>query len=213
MSELIAPRVSEYLESLVPARPPELEVMEAYARQHDFPIIGPVCGHLCYQLARTIGARRVFELGSGFGYSTAFFARAVQENGGGVVHHVVWDDELSARARRHLTTLGYDGVVEYHVGEAVGELRRAEGPFDIAFVDIDKDGYPESLPVVEDKLRMGGLLIIDNMLWSGRIFDPEDRTAATRGVREFTRAITASRRWITSLVPIRDGMIVATKIA
>src|SRR6185295_13405272 len=115
--ELYNDPLPQYIESLVPARPPELLAMEAYAREHNFPIIGPACGHLCYQLARTLGARSVFELGSGFGYSTAFFARAVQENGGGVVHHVVWDDDLSARAQRHLSALGCDGTVEYHVGE------------------------------------------------------------------------------------------------
>src|SRR5688572_13077505 len=166
MVEVIPRQISDYLEALVPARPPELLAMEAYAREHGFPIIGPVCGHLCYHLARSIGARRVFELGSGFGYSTAFFARAVRENGGGVVHHVVWDEQLSARARRHLGALGYEELVEYHVGEATAELRRSEGPFDLVFIDIDKEGYPGSLPVAEDKLRTGGLLIIDNMLWS-----------------------------------------------
>jgi predicted O-methyltransferase YrrM len=187
--------------------------MEAYAREQRFPIIGPACGHLCYQVARMIGARRVFELGSGFGYSTAFFARAVRENGGGVVHHVVWDDALSAQARRHLSALGLDGGVEYHVGEAVRTLADQEGPFDLIFNDIDKQGYPDSLPVIEEKLRPGGVLIIDNMLWSGRIFDAADTSPATEGVREFTRRITASDRWIPSLVPIRDGMIVAFKTA
>ena len=108
---------------LVPARPPELERMEAYAREHGFPIIGPACGHLCYQLARTIGARQVFELGSGYGYSTAFFARAVRDNGGGAVHHVVWDEALSRRARRHLDALGDGDLVRDHVGEAVQALQ------------------------------------------------------------------------------------------
>ena len=211
MADLINPEVSAYLEALVPTRHPELQAMEAYARDKDFPIIGPACGHLCYLLARTLGARRIFELGSGFGYSTAFFARAVRENGGGVVHHVVWDDDLSARARRHLGAMGLAESVEFHVGEAVAELTRTEGPFDIIFNDIDKDGYPASLPVIEQKLRPGGLLIIDNMLWSGRIFDPNDTSAATTGVREFTRRITSSDRWTVSLVPIRDGMIVALK--
>jgi predicted O-methyltransferase YrrM len=208
---LISPEVSRYLDALVPQRHAELEAMEQYAREKNFPIIGPACGHLCYMLARTLGARRVFELGSGFGYSTAFFARAVKENGGGVVHHVVWDDDLSARARRHLGAMGLNDAVEFHVGEAVAELTRAEGPFDIVFNDIDKDGYPGSLPVIEEKLRPGGLLIIDNMLWSGRIFDARDTAAATEGVREFTRRITGSERWIVSLVPIRDGMIVGLK--
>src|SRR5690349_14217548 len=116
---LIADDVADYLETLVPPRAPELQKMEAHAREHRFPIIGPVVGHLCYQLARTIGARQVFEMGSGFGYSTAFFAKAVTENGGGLVHHVVWDDQLSQQARAHLTTLGLGQVVTYHVGEAI----------------------------------------------------------------------------------------------
>jgi predicted O-methyltransferase YrrM len=208
---LISEQVSRYLESLVPERPSELQQMEAFAREKNFPIIGPACGHLCYQIARMVGARRVFELGSGFGYSTAFFARAVLENGGGVVHHVVWDEALSAKARRHLGALGCDGVVEYHVSEAIAALRAADGPFDLIFNDIDKHAYPESLPVIEDRLRPGGVLIIDNMLWSGRIFDAADRSPMTEGVREFTRLVTNSSRWIVSLVPIRDGMIVATR--
>src|SRR6187431_2189234 len=155
---LVADKVSDYLERLVPARHPELVAMENYAREQDFPIIGPVVGHLCYQVARMIGARRVFEMGSGFGYSTAFFARAVEENGGGVVHHVVWDDALSQRARMHLGAMGYDGVVRYHVGEAIDALRMEPGPFDLVFNDVDKHAYPASVPVIESKLRSGGVL-------------------------------------------------------
>ena len=203
-------RVSEYLESLVPPRPTELQKMEAYAREKSFPIIGPACGHLCYQIAKLTNARRVFELGSGYGYSTAFFAKAVKENGGGVVHHVVWDEGLSSRARGHLDALGYGDVVQYHVSEAIETLERTDGPFDLIFNDIDKEAYPKSLPVIESKLKRGGVLIIDNMLWSMKIFDPSDQSPATEGVRQFTRLITNSSRWIVSLVPMRDGMIVAT---
>ena len=211
MGALISEEVEHYLDTLVPSRPPELLAMEAYARAERFPIIGPVCGHLCYQVARMIGARRVFEMGSGFGYSTAFFARAVQENGGGVVHHVVWDDALSTRARQHLGALGYDGLVQYHVSEAIDALRLEPGPFDLVFNDIDKDAYPASLPIIESKLRPGGVLIIDNMLWSGRIFDSRDSSADTEGVREATRYLTTSRAWTTSVIPIRDGLVVAFK--
>lgn len=209
--ELIASQVSNYLESLVPERDNELAEMEAYAREHGFPIIGPVAGQLCYQVARMIGAQRVFELGSGYGYSTAWFARAVKENGGGVVHHVVWDDTLSQMARQHLGKLGYDDVVEYHVGEAVSTLQETEGSFDIVFNDIDKQGYPDSIPPIMEKLRPGGVLIIDNMLWSGRIFDESDTSPATQGVRRVTEMLTDSASWTASLVPVRDGLIVAMK--
>ena len=204
-------QLRHYLDSLVPARSETMQEMEAYAREHRFPIIGPAAGYLCYQTARMIQAKRIFELGSGYGYSTAWFARAVQENGGGEVHHTVWDAELSEMARGHLRTLGYAGLVNYHVGEAVQTLRETEGPFDLIFNDIDKEGYPESLPVIADKLRAGGLLIIDNMLMSGRIFDESNQTAAVQGVRTFTKMITTSPEWIVSLVPIRDGLIVAYK--
>src|SRR5579862_2235242 len=102
------PRLTDYLDSLVPPRDAVMQEMEAYAREVRFPIIGPAAGYFLYQIARMIGARRIFELGSGYGYSTAWFARAVQENGGGVVHHVVWDEELSRKARGYLGRLGYD---------------------------------------------------------------------------------------------------------
>jgi predicted O-methyltransferase YrrM len=201
--------VRDYLDGLVPPRPAELQAMEEYARETGFPIVGPASGYFCYQVARMIGARRIFELGSGYGYSTAWFARAVHENGGGVVHHVVWNDGLSQKARTHLGALGYDDIVTYHVGEAVAALTAAEGPFDLIFNDIDKAGYPASLPVIEAKLRRGGVLIIDNMLWHGGIFDASDQSADTQGVREFTRMITTDPAWAASLVPIRDGLIVA----
>jgi predicted O-methyltransferase YrrM len=204
-------RINEYVDALVPKRHPELRKMERIAAQSGFPIIGPACGYVCYQLTRAIGARRVFEMGSGYGYSTAFFARGVQENGGGTVHHVVWDETLSSRARKHLGVLGYGDVVSYHVAEAIATLEQTEGPFDIIFNDIEKDGYPRSLPAIEAKLRPGGLLIVDNMLWHGAVFDEADRKATTRGVRTLTREITTSPKWIASLLPIRDGLMVALR--
>ena len=128
-----------------------------------------------------------------------------------VVHHVVWDAKLSERAMRHLSKLGYGGLIQYHTAEAVETLRAIPGPFDLIFNDIDKESYPASLPVIKEKLRSGGVLIIDNILWSGRIFDSSDTSPATEGVREFTRLITRDPDWITSILPVRDGLIVAMK--
>jgi predicted O-methyltransferase YrrM len=200
-----------YLDQIVPPRPPEMQAMEAWALEHNFPIIGPAAGHCCYVLARSIGARRIFELGSGYGYSTAWMARAVKENGGGLVHHVVWDEELSRRARGHLANLDLAELVHFHVGEAVSALKLTPGPFDVIFNDIEKAGYPDSLEVIADRLRPGGLLIIDNMLWHGRIFDASDLSEATAGVREATRRLTTDPRWASTLLPIRDGLIVALR--
>jgi predicted O-methyltransferase YrrM len=209
---LIPQTLMDYIDSLVPSRPQEMQAMETEAEWTDFPIIGPTSGYLCYQVARMISARRVFELGSGFGYSTAWFARAVTENGGGEVFHVVWDENLSRQARTHLSALGYDDIIHYHVGEAVQTLRESSGLFDLIFNDIDKEDYPNSLPVIAQKLRPGGVLIVDNMLWHGRIFDGKDQTPATKGIRSLTGLLTNSPDWVTSLIPVRDGVMLAYKL-
>jgi predicted O-methyltransferase YrrM len=209
--EPLAPGIGAYLDGLVPARPAELQAMEDDAARTGFPIVGPAAGHFCYLMTRLTGARAVFEMGSGFGYSTAWFARGVQENGGGIVHHVVWDDGLSARARTHLEALGLSHLVAFHVGEAVETLQRTPGPFDLIFNDINKVGYPASLPVIAGRLRPGGLLITDNLLWHGRVLHAEDRSPDTAGVRDFTRLVMEDPRWTASIVPIRDGLLVARR--
>jgi predicted O-methyltransferase YrrM len=209
MSEFDFSQVQDFLVSLVPEREPEMQVMEEYARQTNFNIIGPAAGYVCYQVARLMGAKSVFELGSGYGYSTAWFAKAVKENGGGIVHHVVWDEKLSEMAQGHLSALGFKAVVQYHLGEAVETLRQTPGPMDLIFNDIDKKGYPASLPVIKQKLRRGGILIIDNMLWHGRIFDGKDHSEDTEGVRTVTSLLVHDPDWIVTLTPVRDGMIIA----
>jgi predicted O-methyltransferase YrrM len=211
MSEIDYDKTQEYLESLVPTREPELQKMEQYADEHDFPILGPVCGYYCYQLAVMLKAKSVFEMGSGYGYSTAWFAKAVKENGGGVVHHTVWDENLSKMAINHLSKLGFDGLIQYHMAEAVETLRQTDGPFDIIFNDIDKAAYPDSLPIIKEKLRSGGILIIDNMIWSGRVWDKNNSDKSTEAIRRFTHDITTDPDWIVSLTPLRDGMSIAYK--
>ncbi len=202
-------QLEPYLDSLIPERPSELQKMEAYAEVHNFPILGPASGHLCYQLTRMMNAKRVFELGSGYGYSTAWFARGVQENKGGEVHHSVYDPQLTRMAQTHLSNMGYNEIVHFHTGESVEELSKTSGQFDLIFNDIDKDAYPESLPVIAKKLRPGGLLIIDNMLWYGAVWDENDLQPSTMGVRSTVHHLTKSVDWISSLLPIRDGLIIA----
>ena len=203
--------LQKYLLALVPERPAELVAMERYARDSRFPIIGPAAGHFCYLISRLVGARSVFEMGSGYGYSTAWFAQAVDENGGGDVYHVVWDDNLSRMAREHLGRLDYGARIHYIVDEAINALRATEGPFDLIFNDIDKEAYPEALPVIEQKLRPGGVLLVDNMLWSGRVMDERHQESSTKAIRELTRTLNESPNWESFVVPIQDGIAMAIK--
>jgi caffeoyl-CoA O-methyltransferase len=206
-------QIQQYHSELSRHDDPVLLRMEEEARRDSFPIIGPAAGTFCHLMARAIRARRVFEMGSGYGYSTLWFARAVRENGGGEVHHTVWNEGLHQRARANIEEAGATDLVRFHLGEAVQTLRETPGPFDIIFNDIDKHGYPDSLPVMKEKLRVGGLILIDNMLWHGQLFDPNDRSPNTEGVREFTRRLQADRDFIFQLVPVRDGVIAALRVS
>ncbi len=206
-------QICEYHLQLSQHSDPVLLRMEEEAKRDRFPIIGPASGKFCYMMARAIGAKRIFELGSGYGYSTLWFARAVRENGGGEVHHTVWDERLHVRARENVQEAGYSDLVRFHLGEAVETLTKTEGPFDIIFNDIDKHGYPASLPAMKEKLRVGGMILIDNMIWHGAIFDPSDTSPDTQGVRDFTAALQADPDFVFQLVPVRDGIIAALRVA
>src|ERR1051326_4243536 len=126
-------QITEYHQKLSQHEDPVLLRMEEEARRDRFPIIGPAAGKFCYMMARAIGARKVFELGSGYGYSTLWFAKAVRENGGGEVHHTVWDQGLHDRAKRNIEEAGYSDIVRFHLGEAVQTLREVGGTYDIVF--------------------------------------------------------------------------------
>lgn len=215
-------QMQTWLESLLPARPAELERMEEHARLHHFPIIGALNGQLCYVLTRLHDARRVFELGSGYGYSTAWFARAVAENVAdqshspaaasqlpAEVHHCVWDEELSAQARTHLAALGHSELVQFHVGEAVATLQGIDGLFDLIFLDITKRDYPAAIAPIESHLRPGGVLLADNMLYRGRPWDGSLHDEGTTAIRHVAAYLSNSPRWATTIVPLRDGMLVA----
>jgi len=191
---------------------PLLRQMEARARKDGFPIIGPLVGPWLYLFARLTGAKRVFELGSGFGYSTWYFASALRDNGGGEVVHTVWDRELSEEAQGWLERAGLLGSCDFQVSESVLALESDKGGNDIIFMDIDKEGYPDAMPVIERQLRPGGLLLVDNVLWDGRILDNGDTSPATESIRRFNTYLARSSRWQYVVNPLRDGLGVARLI-
>lgn len=189
----------------------EIELMESIAVEERFPIIGPVAGEFCYQIAKMSKAKKIFELGSGYGYSTAWFAKALEENDGKIVHHTVWDEELSNRAKSHIKNMELDQFVQFHCSEALEALKQTDDTFDIIFMDVDKKYYPLALPLIEEKIKKGGILIVDNMLLRGRIFDPNRIDPTTDGVRDFAKLMQKSDKWNSTLIPIRDGILLSTK--
>jgi predicted O-methyltransferase YrrM len=211
MPEIVNPRIEEYLRRLYDDGDPVRHEMEDLARKLDFPIVGPLVGRHLEVLTRAIGARRIFELGSGYGYSALHFARAAGP--GAIVHCTELSDENVRRAEGFLTRAGVWDRTTYHRQEATAALRAVGGTWDIVYNDIDKDGYPAVVDLAHAHLRPGGLLITDNVLWSGRVLDGEDDgSAATRGVKEFTARLFAHRGFLPVIDPTRDGVAVALRL-
>jgi caffeoyl-CoA O-methyltransferase len=206
---IVDPRIEEYLRQVQPEQDAVLAEMESSGVRRRFPIIGPLVGRLCEQLARGIGAQRVFEMGSGFGYSTVYFARAVGT--AGKVVHTDGDEALSREAKQWLGKAGLADRVEFRVGDA-RDILRESGTFDVVFIDIDKEQYPEAWAVAKDHVRVGGLIVTDNTLWGGKVADAAADDEATSGVREYTRLATADLAFLTTILPLRDGVAVSLRL-
>jgi len=211
MSGIIEAKTEQYLRSLVPKRDAVLREMERYAARHDVPIVGPACARVLYQLARLIGARRVFEMGSAIGYSTLWLARAVGPKG--TVYYTDGDPANADRAEAYLKKAGVRGRVRLLVGDALALLDSTEGQFDLIFNDVDKAQYPDTLNRAVDRVRVGGLLVTDNVLWYGRVARPAAaRDLETRAIQKFNRLIHRSPKLFTTIVPLRDGLAICMKL-
>lgn len=208
--------VEDYLTTLAETEhgDPVLVDMESRARQDGFPIVGRATGRYLELAARSIGARRVMELGSGYGYSAYWFARAVGPDG-----EVICTDADPGNARLaagYLRQAGTWDRVRYRIGDALSGLAAETGEFDIVYCDVDKDGYPDCWRASRDRIRVGGMWLCDNVIWDGRVATATDRadlTAETSAIREHNRLIAEDDRYVASIVPIRDGVMAALRIA
>ena len=209
--DLIHTEIDKYLTALAATDDPVLGEMERLGAKRDFPIVGPQVGRLLEVAARSAGAKRVMELGSGFGYSAYWFLRAVGQDG--TVLLTEGSAERAKEADEFLTRGGFAGRYRIEVGDALAIAEAVEPPFDVVFCDIDKQEYPKALPIARRLLRPGGLFITDNMLWDGRILSPGAHDPTTSGVLDLTRDLYAASDFVTTLVPMRDGLTIAVKVA
>ncbi|MEK7691599.1 MAG: O-methyltransferase [Bdellovibrionota bacterium] len=191
-----------------------LEEMEAHAREGDFPIVGPLVGPFLEFEAGQITAKRVFEFGSGFGYSAFWFARAV--GSAGKVICVEGDEENVARGREWVSRLGFQDRVEFHCAMAQDVFSREVGTFDVVYNDADKDQYPGIWELAKGRIRPGGLYICDNTLWSGRVAAKpgtfvDVMPGWTEAIVAHNRAVALDSDFQFYLNPIRDGVLIAKR--
>lgn len=214
--DIVDPRVEDYMRSLLGRYDePVLLEMEAEGKERGFPIIGRLVGVTVELLARSIGAKRVFELGSGFGYSAYWFSRAVGK--GGEVHCTDGDPANEPKALGYLSRAGRSEAIRWHVGDAVTNLNAVDGAFDVVYNDIDKEGYPDAWRAARDRVRVGGLYVCDNVLWSGAVADPQGDHGrdekTTTAILEHNRLIAEDEGFVSSIVPTRDGVFVALRVS
>jgi caffeoyl-CoA O-methyltransferase len=212
--EIVNARIEDYMRDLLGGTHPVAEEMESLAKERDFPIVGRTVGVTLEVLARAIGARRVLEMGSGYGYSAYWFARAVGPEG--EVHMTEGDAGNQEKAVAYLEGADLAGRVRSHVGNALDIIEELDGEFDVVFCDIDKGDYPAAWAKARERIRVGGLYLCDNVLWDGRVVTGEDRQGTPAGwtaaVRQHNEAIAADERYLSTIVPTRDGVMVALRV-
>jgi caffeoyl-CoA O-methyltransferase len=207
--EIVHPAIEAYLAEAAPSSDPILKEMEAIARRRRFPIVGPLVGRLLCQFAKMIQAGHIFELGSGFGYSAYWFAKGLTP--GGKVVCTEGSEENATQAVDFFNRGGLQERMSIEVGDALEIVERYPGPFDIVFMDIDKEQYPDGFEKALPKLRRGGLFIADNMLWSGSVLT-DSTEPDVLGVKRLTERLYASKGLWTTILPLRDGVSISLKL-
>lgn len=219
MESNIPERISQFARIIGPASDDVIEDMDAYAAAQGFPTVGPEVGGWLCLLARIVGARSVFEFGSGYGYSAYWFARALPADGEIVLTER--DPENLERAREYLGRGGYLDRVTIEQGDAIETIERYDGPFDIVLLDNEKHRYREAFETVRDKVASGGLVVADNAMVAGSIdFDAlvdladghaVETNESTRGIADYLDAVANDSAFETALLPLGEGLAVSHK--
>ena len=198
-----------YLDRLLPPREALLAEMEAWSAAHDVPSSDPEVGKLLSILARSRGAKRILEVGTAIGYGTLCLARGAPE---ARILTIDPDAERREQARGFLARAGVLERVELIDGEALQVLPRLDGPVDLVFVDALKEEYRRYLDLSLPKMALGGLVVVDNVLWKGRVAEPpEERDRDADAIRAFNGYLMIHPQLEAVVLPLGDGVGLAVK--
>lgn len=214
MLSITNPQIEKYLFDLAKKYDEKiLNQMEVYGRENRFPIIDRLVGAFIHMITSISGAKTVFELGSGYGYSAYWFLKAMGPKGKIVCTD--GDEENAQKAKEYLSQAGLWKQVDFKVGEAIGCLKESSASYDIVYNDIDKREYPQAWIEAKKHIRPGGLYIVDNTLWYGRVAEnqvTDDIVPGwTEAIKKHNEMIYSDSHFDVTLVPLRDGVIVARR--
>ena len=218
MSELVSEDVTRFAHAIGPQPDEILKQMDEYGAEIGFPTVGPAVGGWLATLCRLVDAERVFEFGSGFGYSAYWFARALPP-AGEVVLTEIDEDELD-RAREYFDRGDLAEHATFEHGDAIDYAREYEGPFDVVLIDNEKHRYEEAFDAIREKVARGGVVVADNAMTSTSVdFETvlelveggtvEDVTESTRGVAAYLERVRADPEFETAAIPLGEGIAVS----
>lgn len=170
-------------------------------------LTGRLEGSFLRLMVRALQARRVLEVGMFTGYSALMMAEALPEDGRIVTCEV--NPKSAEVARRYFAESPHGHKIELHMGPAAETIQTLEGPFDFVFIDADKENYPKYYELCMDRLRPGGAIAIDNVLWNGDVLDPQDEE--TRAIAALNEGVHGDARVDHALLTLRDGVMLAIK--
>jgi len=219
MIDVLPQHSAQYLQAVGPQPDDVLREMHDRAQSEGFPHVGPALGGWLQLLARMVDAERVFEFGSGFGYSAYWFARALPDDGE-IVLTEVDEDELQ-QAREYLARGGYDDLARFEHGDAMETIERYDGSFDAVLIDHQKHRYADAFEAVRDSVAPGGVVVADNVMGGGSIefesllrawSDAEPLSTdeeMTGGIDDFLQAVTGDPAFETAVLPVGEGLSVS----
>ena len=216
MNQVVAPAVLDYLDRHHPPLEAIVEALRSEGLADGLPLADAATARLLRTLVTAMDARKVLEIGTAIGYSAAVMALALPEDGQLLTMEI--DPARAAAARQNFARAGVDGKVSVIVGDASRFLHKVAGPFDLIFQDGSKRLYEPLLDRLIKHLRPGGLLVSDNVLWSGEVVDgfvprPRHDEADTQAIRRYNARLAAEPRLLTTFLPVGDGVALSVRVA
>lgn len=212
--DFLDPKIEQYAEMHTTAENSVLQTLnrETYANVlMPRMLSGHLQGRVLSMFSQMLSPRRILEIGTYTGYSALCMAEGLAPDG--ILHTIDINEELETMVRTHIAKAGMEGKINYHIGNALEIIPSLNETFDMVFIDADKENYSRYYDMVIDNLRAGGIIIADNVLWSGKVLDEKElaKDVETKALDEFNKKIHADARVENVLMPIRDGLMVVRK--
>ncbi|SEH12417.1 Predicted O-methyltransferase YrrM [Natronorubrum sediminis] len=226
MVDVLADDIERFVRTIGPDPDETLREMDAVAEREGFPHVGPEVGGFLRFTARMSDAERIFEFGSGYGYSAYWMVDTLPADGEIVLTDV--DSDVLERAREYLERGGYADIARFELGDAQETIEEYDGPFDVVLIDHQKERYVEALEAVRPKVPVGGVVVADNAITASPVdfddlralLDSDDPSAAvveaneaTRGVADYLEKITGDPDFETILLPLGEGIAVSYRVS